>query len=150
MLKAEYRNECLSHTQVFKWLKRFKEGPEPTEDDSRPGRSSTSTTNDNIEKISKLIREERRDPRSHPIKLVPKLLTPEKKESRKNIFCRYSNQHRQRSRLVTQEAIHALEEPKLAAAEKARMTKSKFKAMMMVFFDIRGIVYVHWALEGQT
>ncbi|KAJ8963118.1 hypothetical protein NQ318_018583 [Aromia moschata] len=34
--------------------------------------------------------------------------------------------------------------------QKNRRSKSKFKAMMIVFFDIRGIVYVHWVPEGQT
>lgn len=32
----------------------------------------------------------------------------------------------------------------------ARMSKSKFKAMMIVFFDIRGIVHIDWVPEGQT
>ncbi|KAJ8938780.1 hypothetical protein NQ318_009135 [Aromia moschata] len=40
-------NECLSRTQVFEW---FKERRETTEDDSRPGRPSTSKTDENIEK----------------------------------------------------------------------------------------------------
>ena len=30
------------------------------------------------------------------------------------------------------------------------MSKSKFKAMMIVFFDIHGIVYINWVPEGQT
>ncbi|UYV82876.1 hypothetical protein LAZ67_22001187 [Cordylochernes scorpioides] len=55
MLKAVYRNECLSRTQVFILFKWFKEERETTEDDPRPGRPST--TDDNIEKIGKLIRE---------------------------------------------------------------------------------------------
>jgi len=33
MLKEVYGSECLSHTQVFEWFKRFKEGRETTEDD---------------------------------------------------------------------------------------------------------------------
>ena len=33
---------------------------------------------------------------------------------------------------------------------KAQMSKSKFKAMMIVFFDIRGIVHIDWVPEGQT
>ncbi|KAJ8947430.1 hypothetical protein NQ318_009636 [Aromia moschata] len=37
-----------------------KEGRETTEDDPRPGRPSTSKTDENIEKIGKLIREDRR------------------------------------------------------------------------------------------
>lgn len=34
--------------------------------------------------------------------------------------------------------------------KKARMSKSKFKVIMIVFFDIYGIVHLHWVLEGQT
>ena len=30
------------------------------------------------------------------------------------------------------------------------MSKSKFKAMMIVFFDIRGVIYIDWVPEGQT
>ena len=30
------------------------------------------------------------------------------------------------------------------------MSKSKFKAMMIVFFDIQGVIYIDWVLEGQT
>ncbi|KAJ8948678.1 hypothetical protein NQ318_004466 [Aromia moschata] len=60
MFKEVYGNECLSHTQVFEWFKRVKEGRETTEDDPRPGRPSTSKTDENIEKIGKLIREDRR------------------------------------------------------------------------------------------
>ncbi|GFS83246.1 putative mariner transposase [Trichonephila clavipes] len=40
--------------------------------------------------------------------------------------------------------------PTSPRAKKARMSKSKFKAMMIVFFDIHGIVYLHWVPEGQT
>jgi hypothetical protein len=31
-----------------------------------------------------------------------------------------------------------------------RQNKSKFKAMMIVFLDIRGIVHVDWVPKGQT
>ncbi|KAJ8960478.1 hypothetical protein NQ318_013762 [Aromia moschata] len=57
MLKEVYGNECLSRTQVFEW---FKEGREMTEDDPHPRRPSMSKTDENIEKICKLIREDRR------------------------------------------------------------------------------------------
>ncbi|KAJ8957738.1 hypothetical protein NQ318_017636 [Aromia moschata] len=60
MSKEEYGNECLSRTQVFEWLKRFKEGRETIEDDPRLGRSSTSKTDENIEETGKLIGEDRR------------------------------------------------------------------------------------------
>ncbi|XP_032668800.1 uncharacterized protein LOC116842993, partial [Odontomachus brunneus] len=38
-----------------KWYKRFQEGREDVEDDERPGRLSTSTTDDNVEKVKKMI-----------------------------------------------------------------------------------------------
>ncbi|KAJ8937085.1 hypothetical protein NQ318_017675 [Aromia moschata] len=109
MLKKVYANEYLSRTRVFEWFKRFKEERETTEDHPCPGRPSTSKTDDNIEKIGKLIREDRRrsmrglaeitgidkeyvrqilhesfNVRKVCAKLVPKLLTPEQKESRVN------------------------------------------------------------------
>ncbi|KAJ8938134.1 hypothetical protein NQ318_004704 [Aromia moschata] len=56
MLKEVYGNEYLSRTQ----FKRFKEERETTKDDPRPGRPSMSKTDENIEKIGKLIREDHR------------------------------------------------------------------------------------------
>ncbi|KAJ8959152.1 hypothetical protein NQ318_022413, partial [Aromia moschata] len=50
MLKEVYGNKCLFLTQVFEWFKRFKEGRETTEDNPRPGLSSTSKMDENIEK----------------------------------------------------------------------------------------------------
>ncbi|KAJ8956944.1 hypothetical protein NQ318_014363 [Aromia moschata] len=99
--------QCLSRTQIFE---RFRERRETTGDDQRHGRPSTSKTDENIEKIGKLIREDHRlsirglaeisgidkecvrqilhesfNMRKVCAKLVPKLLTPEQKESRTNI-----------------------------------------------------------------
>jgi len=42
LLKKVYGDECLSHTQVFEWFKRFKERREEIGDDQRPCRPSTS------------------------------------------------------------------------------------------------------------
>ncbi|KAJ8955703.1 hypothetical protein NQ318_008575 [Aromia moschata] len=57
MLKEVYGNERLSRAQVFEWIKRFKEGREKSEDDPHPRRPSMSKTD--VEKIGKLIREDR-------------------------------------------------------------------------------------------
>ncbi|KAJ8944760.1 hypothetical protein NQ318_011667 [Aromia moschata] len=90
--------------------RRFKEGRETTEDDPRHGHPSMSKTDENIENISKLIRKDRRlsiqglaeitgidkecvcqilhesfNMSKVCAKMVPKLLTPERKESRMNI-----------------------------------------------------------------
>ncbi|KAJ8961478.1 hypothetical protein NQ318_014726 [Aromia moschata] len=106
MLKEVYRNECLSHTQVFEWFKRFKEGRETTEDEPRHRRTSMSKTDENI---GKLIREDHRlsirefaeiteidkecvrqilhesfNMRKVCAEMVSKLLTPEQKDSRMN------------------------------------------------------------------
>jgi hypothetical protein len=48
--------ECLSHTQVFEWIKRFKEGRGEIDDDLRPGRPCTSKTNANIGKVGEIVR----------------------------------------------------------------------------------------------
>ncbi|KAK4881706.1 hypothetical protein RN001_005025, partial [Aquatica leii] len=47
LLKEVYGSECLSRTRVFEWFKRFQDGRQDVEDDSRPGRPSTSKTDDN-------------------------------------------------------------------------------------------------------
>jgi len=40
--------------------------------------------------------------------------------------------------------------PSSPSQKKARQSKPKFKAMMIIFFDIRGIVDVDWVPEGKT
>nr|CAH7734624.1 unnamed protein product [Callosobruchus chinensis] len=34
--------------------------------------------------------------------------------------------------------------------KKARMSKSKLKAMLIIFFDVRGVIMVEWVPQGQT
>jgi hypothetical protein len=34
--------------------------------------------------------------------------------------------------------------------KEARMRKSKAKAMMIAFFDFRGVIMIEWVPEGQT
>ena len=53
--------ECtMSRTQVQLWYNRFKEGREDVNDVDRPGCHSTSTTDENIEAIKKMILDNRR------------------------------------------------------------------------------------------
>ncbi|XP_058810647.1 protein GVQW3-like [Phymastichus coffea] len=110
LLKQVYGNECLSRPRVFEWFKRFQDGREGVEDDSRSGRPSTSKTDENIEKVGNLVRSDRRlsiraiaesigidkecvrqilhenfNMRKVCAKLVPKILTFEQLEARKNI-----------------------------------------------------------------
>ncbi|CAF3642294.1 unnamed protein product [Rotaria sp. Silwood1] len=50
-LYSVYRNQAPSFRTVKRWNKWFREGREEIEDEARPGRSITETTNENIEHI---------------------------------------------------------------------------------------------------
>ena len=55
LLKKVCGDECLSHTQVFEWFKRFKEGREEIGDDQCPCHGSTSKTDANIKKVGEIV-----------------------------------------------------------------------------------------------
>ncbi|KAJ8956868.1 hypothetical protein NQ318_014283 [Aromia moschata] len=78
MLKEVYGNACLSRTQVFEWFKRFKEGRETTEDEERQKLMKTLKKSINQSAKIVILHESFN-------KMVPKLLSPEQKESRMNI-----------------------------------------------------------------
>jgi len=46
----------MSRTQCYEWFKRFKEGRISVGEDPRPGRRSTSTNDDHVEKVRAVIR----------------------------------------------------------------------------------------------
>ena len=79
LLKKVYGDECLSHTQVFEWFKRFKAGREEIGDDQLPGRPSTSKTNANIKKVGEIVRTNRR----LSIRAVAELINTDKVRPRK-------------------------------------------------------------------
>ena len=56
MLQEVYGDETMSRSRIFEWHKRFKEGREDVEDDSRSGRPSTSRTADNVERVEQMVR----------------------------------------------------------------------------------------------
>jgi len=100
-------------------------------------------------------------------KTVPRLLTPELKEIRMNI-CADILQNTENDPNFLENVINCDESwffqydpaskrqsmhwksPISPRQKKARQSKSKFKAIMIFFFDIRGIVHVEWVPEGQT
>ena len=49
-----------SKTRVYEWYKRFHDGREDVEDDERLGRPSTSTTDENVEKVKEMVMNDRR------------------------------------------------------------------------------------------
>ena len=50
-----FGKSTLSRTQIQLWYNRFKEGREDINDDARPGRSSTLTTDEIIAAVKKVI-----------------------------------------------------------------------------------------------
>ena len=60
LLKTAFGDKCLSCSNVFVWFNRFKNGHKSVEDDPRPGRTSTSKTDENIVKVRDLVRSDRR------------------------------------------------------------------------------------------
>ena len=50
----------MSKTRVYEWYKRFQDGREDVEDYERPGRPSTSITDENVEKLKEMVMNDRR------------------------------------------------------------------------------------------
>jgi len=60
LIKLAFGDVALSRCVTFDWFKRFKEGRISIEDDHRPGRPSTSKTNDTITLVPDKIRSDQR------------------------------------------------------------------------------------------
>ena len=60
MLKVAYGECTVCQKSVYKWYKLFTEGREEVNDDTRPERPSTSTTNENTVAVKKIVMENRR------------------------------------------------------------------------------------------
>ena len=60
MLKKAYGESAMSKKRVYEWYKRFQDVREDVEDDDRPGSPSTSTTDENVEKVKEMVMNDRR------------------------------------------------------------------------------------------
>ncbi|GBM61602.1 Putative uncharacterized protein FLJ37770 [Araneus ventricosus] len=60
MLVKVYDVEEVSKKCVFEWFKCFRDGKEDVEDEQRSGRPPTSTTPDNIERVRRMLADDRR------------------------------------------------------------------------------------------
>lgn len=60
MLTKAYGESAMKKTSVYEWYKRFQDGRENVEDDERSGRPSTSTTDENVEKVRAMVMNDRR------------------------------------------------------------------------------------------
>ena len=59
-LQRVYGEHSLSRLQVLRWQKSLLEGREQVEDEPRAGRTSTSKTDDNVERVRSHVRSDRR------------------------------------------------------------------------------------------
>ena len=55
MLQKAFGDLSISQKNVYKWYKDFKEGREPVDDLERPGSPSTSTDEQHVNQIKKLV-----------------------------------------------------------------------------------------------
>ena len=55
-LNNVFGDECLSRSQVFEWLKRFKEGRRSLDDEESPSRPLTATDPATVEHVQQLVR----------------------------------------------------------------------------------------------
>ncbi|GBM73368.1 Putative uncharacterized protein FLJ37770 [Araneus ventricosus] len=60
MLVKVYGVDTVSKKCVFEWFKRFRDGEEDVKDEPRSGRPPTSTTPDNIERVRRILADDRR------------------------------------------------------------------------------------------
>jgi len=60
MLKLVYGDAAVTMKTVYKWFERFRNGCEWVEDEERSERPSTSKTQENVERVSEMIRSNRR------------------------------------------------------------------------------------------
>jgi len=60
MLRLVYGDATVTMKTFYKWFERFRNGCESVEDRERSGRPSTSKTQENVERVSEMIRSNRR------------------------------------------------------------------------------------------
>ncbi|VEN44570.1 unnamed protein product [Callosobruchus maculatus] len=60
MLTVAYGEATLDQSNVYRWYKMFSDGREDVNDEERAGRPSTSTTDENIDKVKKIVLVNRR------------------------------------------------------------------------------------------
>jgi transposase len=55
MLVEVYGDAAVTRNTVYKWSERFRSSTESIDDEDRPGRPSTSCTDENISKMNEMI-----------------------------------------------------------------------------------------------
>jgi len=167
LLTESYGEDCMSRARVFEWHKRFLEGRESVKDDDCPGCPRTAY---NIEKVRDVIQKDRRlcvravaeevNLDRESIWRILNLLSDEQKEHHMELCLDLlqciENKPDLLNSIITCDETWVFtydRETKRQSMQwksssprpkKARMSRLKFKAMWIVFFDIQGIVISEW------
>ena len=191
-IQQAFENEALSPTQIKQWFKRFKDGRASVESDPRSGRPSTSRNEEAMDQVREKVLEDRRltvreiaaemgistgsvhsiltedlNLRRMSAKFVPKLLTEQQKELRKEIsedMLDVANHDPEFIKTIitgdetwvygydpeTKFQSSQWKHPESPRPKKAWQVRSNVKVMLTCFFDSRGIVHHEYAPEGQT
>jgi hypothetical protein len=59
-MQAQCGDNCLSRDEIYEWIDHFKKGRTSVCDEERLGRPSTSRTENNIQAVGRMVRENRR------------------------------------------------------------------------------------------
>ena len=192
-IQQAFGNEALNPTQIKQCFKRFKDGRASVESDPRSGRPSTSRKEEVMDQVREKVLEDRRlsvqeivaevgintgsvhsiltedlNLRRVSAKFVPKLLTEQQKELRKEIsedMLDLANHDPEFIKTIitgdetwvygydpeTKFQSSQWKHPESPRPKKARQVCSNVKVMQTCFFfDSRGIVHHEYAPEGQT
>ena len=192
LLQQAYKDDALGHTQVYEWFGRFKRGQMSLEDLPRSGRPPTARTGENVQEIEECVMADRRRTieevadltgvcktscfkiitedlglRRVSAKMVPRLLTPEQKETRVEM-CREIKRQLEDdagllSKVVTGDETWCYgydPETKQQSSQwkhrgsprpkKARQVRSAVKVMLITYFDVRGLVHAEFVPPGQS
>jgi transposase len=59
-MQAQYGDNCLSRSKIYKWIDHFKKGRTSVCDEERSGRPSKSRSENNIQAVERMVQENRR------------------------------------------------------------------------------------------
>ncbi|UYV66759.1 hypothetical protein LAZ67_4002783 [Cordylochernes scorpioides] len=151
MLQKAFKDDCISRSQSGKWHKAFTEGREELVDEPRSGRPTTARTDENVDRVLEVLRTDRRlsiqqiaDTLHMSTFVVHGIVTEDLQmlTGDESWMFEYDPESKRQSC-----AWHTKSSPR---PKKARMSKSRIKTMIIVFFDIRGIVHCEFVPQGQT
>lgn len=192
MLQQAYGEEAMSRARCFDWHSRFRNGRTSLDDDERSGRPSTSTSQEMVGEVERMVLNDRRTTINeisnqleisfgsvqsilttnlgmHRVaaKFVPRLLTADQKRFRvevsQDLLQRATDDSTFLSRLVTgdetwvygydpetKQQSSQWKRPASPRPRKARQVRSSTKSMLIVFFDIKGVIHREFLPKGQT